>query len=109
MNLNAHFRCAIPDGVFVRENGSVRFVELAPPSDDDVMAVLHRAVASLEPLLRPRLMAAQADARPMDARTGRGDACAGDLAARHRTREEARGVPQRLVIARGGAPARERP
>ena len=61
-----HFHCAIPDGVFVRQNSSVRFVELAPPSDDDVMAVLRRAVARLERLLRPRLMAAQADARPMD-------------------------------------------
>jgi hypothetical protein len=45
----------------------VRFVELAPPSDDDVMAVLRRAVARLERLLRPRLVAAQADPRPMDA------------------------------------------
>ena len=62
-----HFYCAIPDGMFVRENSSVRFVELAPPSDDDVMAVLRRAVARLERLLRPRLMAAQANARPMDA------------------------------------------
>jgi len=44
----------------------MRFVELAPPSDD-VMAVLRRAVARLERLLRPRLVAAQADARPMDA------------------------------------------
>jgi len=67
LNLNVHFHCAIPDGVFVRENGRVRFVELAPPSDDDVMAVLRRAVARLERLLRPRLVAAQADARPMDA------------------------------------------
>jgi putative transposase len=66
LNLNVHFHCAIPDGVFVRQNSSVRFVELAPPSDDDVMAVLRRAVARLERLLRPRLMAAQADARPMD-------------------------------------------
>jgi hypothetical protein len=67
LNLNVHFHCAIPDGVFVRENGTVRFVELAPPSDDDVMAVLRRAVARLERLLRPRLMAAQVDARPLDA------------------------------------------
>jgi hypothetical protein len=62
-----HFHCVIPDGVFVREDGSVRFVELAPPSDDDVMAVLSRVVGRLERLLRPRLIAAQADARPLDA------------------------------------------
>src|SRR6267142_2255787 len=67
LNLNVHFHCVIPDGVFVQEVGSVRFVELAPPSDDDLMAVLRRAVARLERLLRPRLMAAQADARPLDA------------------------------------------
>src|SRR5256886_4079984 len=66
LNLNVHFHCVIPDGVFVEEDGSVRFAELAPPSDDDVMAVLRRAVARLDRLLRPRLMAAQADARPMD-------------------------------------------
>src|SRR5258708_3854304 len=67
LNLNVHFHCAIPDGVFVRKNGSVGFVELAPPSDDDVMAVLRRIVARLEQLLRPRLTAAQTDARPLDA------------------------------------------
>src|SRR5216684_4843608 len=67
LNLNVHFHCVIPDGVFVRESGSVRFVELAPPSDDEVMAVLRRVVARLERLLRPRLMVAQADARPLDA------------------------------------------
>jgi hypothetical protein len=67
LNLNVHFHSVIPDGVFVQEVGSVRFVELAPPSDDDLMAVLRRAVARLERLLRPRLMAAQADARPLDA------------------------------------------
>jgi hypothetical protein len=61
------FDCVIPDGVFVRENGGVRFVELAPPSDDEVMAVLGRVVARLERVLRPRLVAAQADARPLDA------------------------------------------
>jgi hypothetical protein len=45
----------------------VRFVALAPPSDDDMMAVLRRVVARLDRLLRPRLMAAHADARPLDA------------------------------------------
>ncbi len=60
-------RSSRSNGVFVRESGRVRFVELAPPSDDDVMTVLRRAVARLERLLHPRLVAAQADARPMDA------------------------------------------
>jgi len=52
----------IPDGVFVRENATVRFVALAPPSDGDVMAVLRRIVARLDGLLRPRLASAEADA-----------------------------------------------
>ena len=67
LNLNVHFHCVIPDGVVVREDGRVRFVELAPPSDDDVMAALRRIAARLERLLRPRLAAADADARPLDA------------------------------------------
>ncbi len=62
-----HFHCIIPDGLFVRESGSVRFIALAPPSDDDVVAVLCRIVARLERLLRPRLAAADADARSLDA------------------------------------------
>jgi len=45
LNLNVHFHCVIPDGVFVREDDGLRFVELAPPSDDEVMAVLRRVVA----------------------------------------------------------------
>src|SRR5207237_791342 len=55
LNLNVHFHCVIPDGVFIRENGTVRFVALAPPSDGDLMAVLRRSVARLDGLLRPRL------------------------------------------------------
>jgi hypothetical protein len=66
LNLNVNFHCIIPDGVFVRENGTVRFVALAPPSDHDVTAVLRPIVARLERLLRPRLAAAAADARPLD-------------------------------------------
>ncbi len=33
-----HFHCVIPDGAFVQEGGSLRFVELAPPSDEDPAA-----------------------------------------------------------------------
>lgn len=67
LNLNVHFHCVIPDGVFVRDDGGVRFVELAPPSDDEVMEVLRRVVARLERLLRPRLASREDDARPLDA------------------------------------------
>ena len=67
LNLNVHFHCVIPGGVFVREEGAVRFVALAPPSDDDVKAILRRIVLRLRRLLRPRVEAANADARPPDA------------------------------------------
>ncbi len=36
----------------VRQDGNVRFVALAPPSDEDVLAVLRRMVVRLERLLR---------------------------------------------------------
>jgi hypothetical protein len=65
LNLNVHFRCVIPAGVFVWEDGAVRFVELAPPSDEEVMAVLRHVVVRLERL--PRLATREADARPLDA------------------------------------------
>ena len=67
LNLNVHFHCVVPDGVFVRDDGGVCFVELAPPSDDEVMAVLRRVVARLERLLRPRLASTEDDPRPLDA------------------------------------------
>ena len=67
LNLNVHFHCVIPDGVFVRDDGGVRFVDLAPPSDDEVMEVLRRVVGRLERLLRPKLVSREADARPLDA------------------------------------------
>src|SRR5260370_42677043 len=43
----------------------MRFVEIAPPSDEDVLKVLSRIVARLDALLRPRLAAARDDARPL--------------------------------------------
>ena len=46
LNLNVHFHCVIPDGVFVREEGSVRFIALPGPSDDEVTEVLAHALRS---------------------------------------------------------------
>ena len=66
LNLNVHFHCVIPDGVFVREAPGVRFRALDPPSDDDVKTVLSRIALRVRRLLRPRLEATQADARPPD-------------------------------------------
>src|SRR5258705_6868134 len=42
-------------------------------------------------------------------RAGRSDELPGDSAARRRAGEEARGLPPGFLLARGGAPARERP
>ncbi len=109
LNLNVHFHCIIPDGVFVREDGQVRFVGLAPPCDDAVMAVLRRIVARLEPLLRPRLAATDGDARPVDAlgAAGGGTALPGRCTARYWARQEARCLPRWLLPSCGGASARE--
>jgi len=51
----------------VRECGNLRFVALAPPSDEEVAAVLRRMVVRLERLLRPWPTSAEDDARPLDA------------------------------------------
>ena len=67
LNLNVHFHCVLPDGVFARINGAVEFVTLPPPSADEVLAVLARIVARLTRLLRPRLAGLQADASQPDA------------------------------------------
>ncbi|HYY53287.1 MAG TPA: transposase, partial [Myxococcales bacterium] len=67
LNLNVHFHCVIPDGVFVRDAEGTRFLALPGPSDDDVQEVLRHIVRRLRKLLRPRLDAAQADARAPDA------------------------------------------
>jgi len=54
LNLNVHFHCVVPDGVFTRDEGSVRFAPLGPPADSELEAILRRIVLRLLPLLRPR-------------------------------------------------------
>ena len=66
LNLNVHFHCVIPDGVFVREEGRVRFVALPGPSDDEMREVLRRIVQRLRKLLGQSLEAAEDDARVAD-------------------------------------------
>ncbi len=65
LNLNVHFHCLVPDGVFAREEGRVRFVPLKAPPDEEVEAILRRVVVRLLRLLRPR--AEQMDFEPLDA------------------------------------------
>src|SRR5437016_4844234 len=66
LNLNIHFHCVIPDGVFVRKEASIRFVALRGPADDEVKEVLRRIVQRLRKLLRPHSEAAEDDARVPD-------------------------------------------
>ena len=42
LNLNVHFHCVVPDGVWAREKGVVRFVPLPGLTDEDVARVLRR-------------------------------------------------------------------
>ena len=65
--MNVHFHCVVPDGVWVREEGTVRFVPLPGLTDDDVAQVLRRLESRVRALPRPRLDALREDARPADA------------------------------------------
>jgi hypothetical protein len=57
----------IPDGVWVRDEGGVRFLALSAPTDEDVQQVLRRIERRVRAFLKPRLEAARDDARPPDA------------------------------------------
>src|SRR5207248_3025284 len=57
LNLNVHFHCVVPDGVWTREGGNVRFVPLPALTEDDVVQVLHRLERRIRALLKPRLEA----------------------------------------------------
>src|SRR5207248_9409575 len=67
LNLNVHFHCVVPDGVWVREEGFVRFVPLPGLIGDDVAQVLRSLERRIGALLKPRLAASREDARPPDA------------------------------------------
>jgi hypothetical protein len=47
VNLNVHYHLVIPDGVFVDDGEHLRFVMLAVPSNQDVLAILDRIVRRL--------------------------------------------------------------
>jgi Putative transposase len=67
LNLNVHFHCVVPDGVWARTGGVLRFVPLPALTDDDVAQVLRRLERRVRALLKPRLDAVKEDARPPDA------------------------------------------
>ncbi len=53
LNLNVHFHCVVPDGVFVRDGAALRFATMRPPTDEEAQAVLIRIARRLNRLLRP--------------------------------------------------------
>ena len=46
-NLNIHLHCLVLDGVYRRGAAGPVFVEVPPPTDEDVRAVLHKIVGPL--------------------------------------------------------------
>jgi hypothetical protein len=67
LNLDVHFHCLVPDGVFVEEKQGIRFVGLPGASEDEVRDVLERIVRRVRKLLRPRADATHCDTRDPDA------------------------------------------
>jgi len=54
LNVNPHFHSVVPDGVFdVRPDGSVRFVPVLAPTDDEVQAICGQVAARVVRLLQP--------------------------------------------------------
>lgn len=56
----------VPDGVFVRVDGVVRFEPLGGPSEEELQEILGRIEARVTKLLRPAQEKASDDARPPD-------------------------------------------
>jgi hypothetical protein len=67
LNLNVHFHCVIPDGVFVDAEGAIHFVALPAPSADDVALVLGRIFRRIRKILHRRVEAPHGDASCPDA------------------------------------------
>jgi hypothetical protein len=53
LNLNVHFHCVIPDGVFVTEGAGLRFEALSAPTDAELDVLLRKIARRLIRLLRP--------------------------------------------------------
>ena len=59
LNLNLHFHCLVPDGVFVEPSDAPRgapleFHQLRPPEDEDVEALLRKVAQRIVAMLRER-------------------------------------------------------
>lgn len=65
LNANTHIHATLPDGVFVeRDDGPPRFVELAPPSDDDIETLTSQIVVAVDKRLARRDDNADIDEEP---------------------------------------------
>jgi len=62
LNLNVHFHCVIPDGVFVTAGVDVRFEALPAPTDAELDALLRKIARRLICQLRPPADAPEPDA-----------------------------------------------
>ena len=63
LQLSPHFHAIIPDGVFVETDGAVGFLQVPPPTPEDVASLVQRLARRLAKLLRQRgLDDAQPDA-----------------------------------------------
>ena len=63
LNLNPHLHCVIPDGVFVRVDGVIRFEPLGAPTEEELQEILGRIAARVTKLLRPAREKASDDAQ----------------------------------------------
>jgi hypothetical protein len=69
LNLNVHFHCVLPDGVWVRNAGALRFCKLDKPTDKEVQQILLRIERRVRKLLKPRMEASREDSRTRGRRT----------------------------------------
>ncbi len=103
LNLNVHFHCVVPDGVF-RENGE--FQAAAPRSDEEIHAVLALIVRRLRRFLEPRRTASNASPEALDLEYA--DSVRALPRAPADPVLEAHCIHRRLLSPRRGPPARER-
>lgn len=51
LNVNVHFHALVPDGVFVQSDNGLVFIELAPPTDEDIARIVQRIAKRVNVLL----------------------------------------------------------
>ncbi len=61
INLNCHFHCLLPDGVFIQHEGEVEFRPIPPPSHEDIDRLVQQIARATEKLIARRLESGLAD------------------------------------------------